>query len=267
MTDTSVAREIKGAATHGDVPISKMRVSSLAQRELNKARVNRIAADLDLDQLGLVTVNLRDGHYFIIDGQHRVEALKVHGYGDQQIPCRIYRGLSEEEEAEKFLKLNDVLTVDAFAKFKVGLHAARADEVAINQVVQASDLCISKDEVPGAVRAVGTLRKVYGRSGPDVLGRVLRIIRDAYGDRGFQARVIDGIGHVCNRYNGDIDDLIMVTKLGNAHGGVTGLLGKAEHIHRSTGNPKAHCVAAAAVEIYNSGRSGKKVQSWWKAAP
>ena len=56
-----------------------------------------------------------------------------------------------------------------------------------------------------------------------------------------------------------------VTKLSGAHGGPTGLLGKAEVMRRQTGQPKAHCVAAAAVEFINSGKGGKKLPSWWKA--
>jgi hypothetical protein len=47
------------------------------------------------------------------------------------------------------------------------------------------------------------------------------------------------------------------------HGGVNGLLGRAEQIRRQTGNPKNHCVAAAAVEAINRGRGGKKLPSWW----
>lgn len=54
-------------------------------------------------------------------------------------------------------------------------------------------------------------------------------------------------------------------KLAKAHGGVAGLTNKAEVLRRSTGNQKAHCVAAAAVEIINAGRGGHKLPAWWKA--
>lgn len=105
------------------IPLGKMRVSALAQRELNESRVEHIAAAMDLEQIGTPTVNERDGHFYVIDGQHRVEALR-RWLGDdcegQQIQCWSYVGLTEEEEAEKFLKLNDTLTVNAMAKFKVG---------------------------------------------------------------------------------------------------------------------------------------------------
>jgi hypothetical protein len=54
--------------------------------------------------------------------------------------------------------------------------------------------------------------------------------------------------------------------LSSAHGGVKGLLNAAENLRNMTGNPKAHCVAAAAVNIVNRGRGGKKLPDWWKGA-
>jgi hypothetical protein len=246
------------------VPIEKMRVSSLAQRELNPARVDRIASSFDLEQLGTPTVNERDGGFYIIDGQHRVEALKEIGYGDQQVQCWAYLGLSEEDEAEKFLKLNDVLVVDAMAKFRVGVQAGREVECDIDRVVRAQGLSVTRDKIDGGVRAVGTLRRVYARSGPAVLGRTLRIIRDAYGTPGLEAPVIDGIGLLCGRYNGDLEDAAAVTRLGRIHGGVNGLVGRGQELRLKTGNALGHCIAAAAVELINRGKGGKKLPSWWR---
>jgi hypothetical protein len=249
------------------VPIDGMRVSPLAQRDLNQARVDRLAADFDLEQLGTPTVNHRDGHWYVIDGQHRVNALIQIGYGDQQIQCWAYQGLSDVEEADKFLKLNDILTVNAFAKFKVSILAGREEECDIDQTVRSCGLRVSQDKKDGSVSAVNTLRRVYRRGGRESLSRALCIIRDAYGDPGLEAPIIDGIGLLCQRYNGNLSDERATTALSKAFGGVNALLGKAEFLRKQTGNPKAHCVAAAAVELINSGRGGKKLPSWWKTDP
>jgi hypothetical protein len=247
------------------IPIEKMRVSPMAQRELNQARVDHLAANFDPEQIGHPVVSFRDGHFWIIDGQHRVETMKAVGWGDQSVQCEVYEGLSETDEAELFLLRNDTLTVNAFDKFTVGVNAGRDTESDINRIVLANGLVVSRDRIPGAIAAVGTLRRVYRRSDGAILARALRIIRDAYGDPGLEAPVIDGIGHLCQRYNGDLKDDDAIARLAKAHGGVNGLLGKAEQIRRQTGNAKAHCVAAAAVEIINGGRGGKKLPSWWKA--
>lgn len=247
------------------VPLAQMKASPMSQRDLNQARVDHLATNMDLDEIGNPTVNkVNASLYHILDGQHRVEALRAIGYGDQQVQCWVYEGLTDAEEAEKFLTLNDYLTVSAFQKFTKGVNAGRETEVDIDRIVRASGLVVSKDKVPGAVGAVGTLRRVYGRGGPKTLGRALRIIRDAYGDPGLEAPVIDGIGMLCQRYNGQLDDATAVERLSKASGGVNGLLGKAEILRRSTGNQKNHCVAAAAVEIINGKRGGTKLPSWWK---
>ncbi len=247
------------------VPLAKMRVSPLCQRDINKARVDYMVADFDLEQIGTPTVSEREGHFWIIDGQHRIEALRQIGWGDQQIQCSTYSGLSAEDEAEKFLRLNDTLSVDAFSKFRVGVQAGRDVECDIDRVVRAQGLVVSRDEVPGRVRCVGTLRTVYNRSGADTLGRTLRIIRDSYGDAGLEAGVVNGLGLLCQRYNGDLNDAEAIKKLSGAHGGVNGLINKAEVLRRQTGNHKSHCIAAAAVEIINSGRGGAKLPTWWRA--
>lgn len=262
------AQKIEAPGTIKRVPLGKMHSSPRTQREIKWHRVDHLVASMDLDQIGLPVLSERGGEFYIIDGQHRVEALKKwlgDGWEKQQIECRVYTGLSEAQEAEKFDRLNDVLAVSAFDKFRVRVVAGRTVETSIQSLVESEGLCISKEGVPGAIRAVGTLRRIYNRSDGATLSKALRIIRDAYGDAGFEARVIDGIGHLCQRYNGVLEEKAAIDRLSKAHGGVKGLLGKAEVLHKQTGNAKAHCVAAAAVDIINSRRGGKKLPSWWKA--
>jgi len=247
------------------VPLNLMKVSPLAQRELNEAWVDRLAADMQLEDLGYPTVNHRDGHYYVIDGQHRVEALRKLGFKDEKIECWTYENLNEQQEADKFLVLNNKLTIATMDRFLVAVTAERELETDIERIVRANGLVVSKQQVAGAICAVGTLRRIYSRSGGTTLARTLRIVRDSYGDPGLHAPVLDGIGLLCQRHNGKLDDATAVAKLGAAHGGVNGLLGKAERERSRTGAPLAHCVAAAAVETINSGKGGKKLPSWWKA--
>lgn len=263
---TGTRNRVERSARLKWVPVAMMRVSPLAQRDLNAARVDKIAANFDVERIGTPTVNERSGHFYVIDGQHRIEAIKEIGWGDQQIQCWTYVGLTEEEEAEMFLVLNDVLTVDGFAKFRIGVHAGRDEEVDIDRIVRAQGLRISRNAKDGAVSAVGTLRRVYRRSDGGTLGRTLRIIRDAYGDAGLTAPVIDGLGYVCARYNGDLDDAHTVARLSTSMGGVGGLINKANVIRRQMGGTVANSVAAAVVDTINAGKGGKKLPSWWRDA-
>lgn len=264
-TKNPTTKRIERVARTKQVPLNEMRVNPLAQRELNEARVDNLVANLDLEQIGTPTVSFRDGHYWVIDGQHRIEALRRFGFTTETIECKVYEGLTSEQEAEMFLKLNDVLAVHALPKFRAAVHAGRPMQSDVDRIVRSLGLVVTRDNQPGAIGAVGTLERVYKRSGPKVLARSLAIVRDAFGDAGLEAPVIDGIGHLCARYNGELDEKVTVERLAKAHGGVNGLLNKAETIRRQTGNAKALCVAAAAVETINAGRGGKKLPGWWKA--
>jgi uncharacterized protein DUF6551 len=250
------------------VPLAQIDFNELAQRNLKQARVDELATEFDPEQVGYPTVNHRAGRYYVVDGHHRVEAMKIwlgEDWERQQIQCQTYEDLTEEEEAEIFLKLNNVLSVTAFDKFRIGVKAGRPEETEVERIVRECVLRVSQDQGDGAIGAVGTLMRVYRRGGPQNLARTLLIVRDAFGDAGLEASVIDGIGLLCHRYNGELDDARLVERLSKAHGGVNGLLGKAENLRKSTGNMRAHCVAAAAVEINNGGRGGRKLPSWWKA--
>lgn len=240
-----------------------------AQREIrNENRVGHLVHHFDLDKFEPPTLSERKGTYYIIDGDHRVAAVSQwlgEGWESQQIECRVYSGLTEAEEAELFLSLNDKLTVSAMDKFRVSVNAGREDEMRVQALVEKQGLCISRERIPNSIGSVTTLMRVYRRSNGDILSKALRIIRDAYGDPGFEQTVIDGLAHVCQRYNGTIEEKQAIDTLASAKGGVNGLLGRAEVLRKQTGNSKSQCVAAAAVDIIKTAKGGRHIPSWWKS--
>lgn len=248
------------------IPLGKTKISTMGQRDFNPAWADFLAQNMDIEDLGNPELNERDEAFYVMDGQHRIAALKIwlgEGWEGQKIQCWVTVGLTEKQEAETFLRLNNTLHMNSFQKFKVAIRAGRLVELEIQRVVLSTGLCISKSKVMGAVKCVSALVNLYKKSGPVNLGKTLRIIRDAYGDPGLGSHTIQGIGLLCHRYDGVLEEPRTISALGNAHGGVNGLLGMAEQIRQKTGNQKAHCVAAAAVEIINRKR-GKKLPSWWK---
>jgi hypothetical protein len=266
-----MATKQKRVDPHGTVQyvrVGTMSVPPHAQREIKQYKVDDILANFDLDVFGLPVVSFRRGIHYVLDGQHRIEAFKAffgEEWPDLQIECRVYEGLSEKQEAEMFLRLNNSLTVSTFDKFRIGVNAGRDVESSIKKILDKEGLRVSRDKIPGAIGAVGTLRKVYTRSNAATFTKSLRIIRDAFGDAGFEALIIDGLGHLCQRYDGLLEENLAVKQLSNVHGGVKGLLNRAETLHKQTGSAKSHCVAAASVEIINRGARGKqKLASWWK---
>lgn len=256
------------------VRLGDVQVNPVVQREFVPAKADRIASDFDPEHFGTPVVNLRDGRAWMIDGQHRAAALKIwlgEGWQDQKFEAEVYEGLTEAEEAETFLRRNDTMAVNAYNKFRIGVVAGREDEQTIAGIVLREGLTISRDkDAEGRIIAVGTLLRVYRRAGGDVLARTLAIIRDAYGSAGLEASVISGMSMVVHRYD-RLDDQELAKRLARAHGGVSGMLGKAERSRKETGNPKHFCVAGSIVDTFNSlaaeskGGNGQRLMSWWKA--
>lgn len=247
------------------VPVSQMRISPRAQRvhdtPSSRAKIDAIAANFDPDDFGTLTVNLRDGIYWVIDGGHRYHALLVLGWEDQSVQCWTYHGLTESEEADKFLTLNDVKTVSGMDKFQKALVAKRPMQTDIDRVVRSQDLVVGRGAQ--AIKCVGAVTKIYENGGPGVLSATVRIIRDSYGIPGFAAKVTEGTGLFVSNYENTYDEGFLVEKLSAKKGGVNGLVGEAERIKKKYGVSLAVGVAAAVVETYNAGRGGNKLNGWW----
>lgn len=266
MTNPTLPARVERGCHLKWVRISDMKVSPAAQREFRPHWKDYLVANFDTSKMGVPTVSHRDGSYWVVDGQHSTEALRDLGYGESQVQCWVHENLTEAEEADLFLVLNDRLPVNVFDKFNVGIVAEREVPTDIDRIVRALGLSVGKAKGEGSIGCVGTLTHVYRSGGPRTLARTLRITRDAFGDPGYQAAIIKGIGLVCSRYNGELDDTTAVAKLGGMRAGASALLSKANVTQKQTRKPIGDCVAAAVVDVINSGKGGKKLGSWWKDA-
>lgn len=253
-------RRIERNGTLRWIAVADTHTSPMAQRDLRPSWAAEIAREFDPDRFTPPVLSHRDGKFYIIDGQHRFAAMRLMGWEDQQLQCWVFSGLTEADEADLFLHLNRSKVVNAFDKFRIAVTAGRSDEVDVEKIVRAQGLRISHDR--GGISCVSALLSVHRYGGP-VLGRALRIVRDAYGDLGFRAEIITGVGMLCQRYGSQFDDDRLVEKLTSVNGGMFGLLNAARATKRQIGRPLSHCVAAQAIVYLNAGRGGRKLPDWW----
>jgi hypothetical protein len=240
----------------------------IAQREFRQAHGDKIAANLDLNKLGFPIINHRDGVYWVVDGQHRIYALKEWGFGDQKIPCEVYQGLTDAEMADTFLGRDDRKPIQLFDKFHIAITAGHKRETDIKRVVEANGQKIGRERDSG-ISAVGALGDVYDRFGETVLGQALRTINLGFaGDPlAFDRSVVEGVALVFNRYNGRTNEKKLGAKLGDLRQGPRELLRKANAVRERTGNAMKNCVASVLVDLNNRGlgpRDPGRLPSWWK---
>lgn len=241
----------------------------VTQRPFIQAHGDALAKDLDLGLLGYPVINHREGKWWIVDGQHRIYALKENGFANEKLYCEVYTDLSDQEMAQTFLGRDRRRAISPFVKFKIGVTAGQSRETAILRVVEANGLSVTRSKGAHNVGAVSTLIRIYD-SNPDkdaAVGFVLRVAKHAFtGDAlGFDAAMLEALGLIHSRYSARVIEKVLIERLSLPQNSARNLMRRVEDIRTRTGNYKAPCLASVIVDAYNKNAFGKqRLQSWWK---
>jgi hypothetical protein len=178
-------------------------------------------------------VNLRGGKWYIVDGQHRIAALKIMGYGDQQVECEAYEGLSEKQEGALFLVRAQHRRPQALDQFRIAVFTGFQPESTIDAAVRSIGLRIGSGK--DMISAVSAVRQVYDNGGLTVLTAALSIINEAFGGikPAFCREIVVGMGLVVHRYGEDLNRQRLIDRLAKVPGGVNGLLSRGSYLARS----------------------------------
>jgi hypothetical protein len=89
--------------------IKRFKVKDIAvdayQRSVSSAHVAKIVREFDERLLGLPVLSVRDnGSCYVVDGQHRIEALRK--LGITEVDCQVLREADSQAEAQLFVKVN-----------------------------------------------------------------------------------------------------------------------------------------------------------------
>lgn len=245
-----------------------LKVHPLAQRELIPARLKKLAANLDLDAIGILHAVEYEiaGHgkgVWIVDGQHRLMAIMEHGFGEWMLEVKIHLDATDDARASQlFLKLNDRASVSPYDKFKNAIRAGETAAQTIQDLAERRGMAVSKQCGEGKLTCVSSLYSVYALDGGRTLGRTLDVITGAWGKRSaaLNGKVIDGIARVVVRYNGSMDRDAFINKLAKYPGGPAALVGDAKGRLQFQQSSLASCIALIAIEVYNSGRRYGKLE-------
>lgn len=242
----------------------QLSINPVTQREFRPAWAAQILNEFDPAKAQMLHVSRRsDGTLYIIEGQHTAWAEReMYGEGHKR-KAFVYDGLTEDQEAELFLSLNNKKAVDGMARFKVGVTAGRVVECDIDRIVRHQGCTIGYSDKSNAIAAVGALTQIYTKFGPRVLSSTVSVIRDSFSEGGYERPILLGISAVIARYP-DIDTVRLVHRLAAERIGWKGVIQKVNRVKDGMGVTLADAAPAAIVEIYNSGRGGKKLPSWFR---
>ena len=120
------------------VAIDDLKTDYSYQRTLDEKRVKKIAKEFTPEIVGTIFVSRRkDGSLYIIDGNHRVAAMRA--IGRKYVTATVFDGLSPTEEAELFRKLNTSQKKPSFNEvLNASITAGNEDAVAYKELLDMS---------------------------------------------------------------------------------------------------------------------------------
>lgn len=250
------------------IPAHGIHIDPTVQRSLIPARVKWLADRMDLDALGVFTVSDRgSGNYVVLDGQHRLAAIERVGMGEWEVTCHVYTGLSLDQEAALFRRLNDTRKITPWDDFSKGLVEGDDECIAINTICMQHGLEVEGYGKDGKITCVLKLRQIYasknGRPDGELLSDVLEDSISAWGHTypGVEKNILGGLAIVHRTYGKEFDRAALVNKMAKFPGGPSGILGKAKALRDISSSSLERLVAEVMVGLYNKGRRSGKLEA------
>jgi len=181
VSQQAITPEVKYAnpGVSRDLSTAKLTSGQPYQRPVEPEDVDRLIAKWDDRLLTPIVVSFRDGNFNVVDGQHRIAAMrKMAGGGDVIIPCIIYTDLTYEQEAELYYMLDRTRGKLRLAHATKALVESGADAAIIDvkRRVEDAGFVWALDKPTGEAFEIATTRAVinaYRLLGGEAFSRML----------------------------------------------------------------------------------------------
>lgn len=236
-------------------------------RSINRAQVNKIKKGFREDMIQPAIVSFRDGKYWIIDGQHRTQAIYELNNCDPNtmIRCDVRTGLTYEQEAELYYMLNTSSKRLLFSDELKGLIESK-DAVALSfrDAVESCGYVVGGN-ASTSLRALKTAWKIFNKAdGNKKLVDILKLTNEIWPATaaGSDGRIIEGIKLFLENHGGEYDRNRFVKSLS--------LLSPADIVRKSQTYYKQmdskaftqpYCTYSILVANYNAGLRNKLTPS------
>lgn len=175
-------------------------------RGIKRAKVNEIKNDFHEDMVQPAIVSFRDGRYYIVDHQHQSQAIYELNKCDPNTPilCKVLTGLTYEQEADLYYRLNTGSTPLSFKDKLVGrIEAKNPEALEFRNIVESCGYVVGGN-TNGSLGAVSTTWKMFRKDGSKHLSQVLSLTYACWpaNKNGVDSRIIDGIS-LFLQYHGD----------------------------------------------------------------
>jgi len=233
------------------------------QRPVDDREVDRLVREWDERLFEPLAVSYREGRYNVIDGQHRISAMrKLHGGREVMIRCKVYSGMTYEQEAELCYKLDKAkkrlsLSQSTNALAESGIDAETTE---IRRLMGSAGFIWALGQRHGGEYEVIATRAVinaYHFLGDTDFARMFRLLGDTWmGDpRSVMGPVLSGMALFLKTYGAELNDKTFAKRMSSVDPDEIIRRGKLDFSTNSASLRYAKVI----LEKYNSARGSKKL--------
>lgn len=188
------------------------------QRPINQARISKMMAEFDPNVVNPPKVSLRDGKFFVFDGQHTIALLKSINNCDVNILCKVFYGMAREDEAKYFEKQFGVFRKPSTTEmFKSAYNRGQPEHKEIMRLTEAHGFIVSFNKAMGENRiiALNTLYMNFIKYGPHIFEEALIVLRGAWDGQSSSLcqEILNGLPLFCFKFFGKYDRQTLIKKL------------------------------------------------------
>lgn len=233
------------------------------QRPVNPKEVERLIREWDERLLDPIIVSFRDGKFNVVDGQHRIVAMRQMNDGKGvMVACKVYSGLTYKQEADLCYKLDKAKKRLSLSQSTNAL-AESGTDAEVTEVKRLVESCgfvwaLGKSHgKTGEIVSTRALMNAYRLLDGPAFTRMLSLVWGAWeGDpRSLTAAVLSGMALFVKTYETELDDRAFIKRLSAVDPDEINRRGRADF---STNNAALR-FARVLLEKYNGQRGGKKL--------
>lgn len=168
-----------GDRVYIEMPLKHLRVDTEVYQRTTQKHWKHICQNWSMDKCDDLIVNYRDdGYFYVMDGQHRLQAARAKGI--ESLNCRCFVGLTVKEEAKWYAEQNKgTKGLSPFDSYKANIVYGEPVDTAIKDVCDCYKIKVEKTNAPNVLRGLTVTRKLVKADGKDCLHWIFNTVVSA----------------------------------------------------------------------------------------
>lgn len=173
-----------------------LRIHQSYQRDAILSKILEFSSEWSWVGAGVITVGYRDGTYWVIDGQHRVEAAKRRD-DIRALPCIVFNTQDIKQEARAFLIKNGRRKpVTALGKYKAMIVSGDKTAGFVSGVFEEIGIKVKKTPTkPGEIKSISWAIK-KAKDDPEHFITVINMANKLSNDIPISIRLLEGLWYI-----------------------------------------------------------------------